>query len=372
MKIAVYANEVVRQGESGVKTYSLEIIKHLLQIDSKNEYTLYCRKDISKKLAPQKAKIIVAGSKKRFWAFSVFAPRVKADRPDVIFVPLQTFPFLILPKDKPKIVITVHDVAFLYFPEHFTFVRRQILKMHTKRAVKFADMIIVPSEATKTDIIRFYGIREDKIKVIYHGSSLKLLESGKKNDPRVAGLSGMRPYILFVGTVQPRKNIARLVQAFNMLKSTGKYSHKLIICGGKGWLYHKIFAEIGRSAFREDIVVVGAVGNDLLASLYVDAALFVMPSLYEGFGLPILEAMSFGVPVVCADNSSLSEIADGAAVLADGYNVEDICRKMEMVLDNKDLQEELSQKGIARVKDFSWNKAAAETLKTLESVISAE
>ena len=368
MKIAVYANEIARQGESGVKTYSLEIIRHLLKSDRKNEYTLYCCNDISAKLAPLKANVVATGSKRRFWAFTVFAPRVKIDQPDVIFMPLQTFPFFIIPKNKPKIVITVHDVAFLLFPQHFTFIGRQILKLHTKRAVTFADKIIVPSLATKNDIMRFYGIPEDKIKVVHHGFSEDLRAVGVKNDPRVVGFSAKRQYILFVGSVQPRKNIVRLVRAFNRLKETGNYDHKLIICGGKGWLYWKIYHEINRSPFCEDIVVVGNAGNDLLASLYANAALFVMPSLYEGFGLPVLEAMSFGLPVVCADNSSLSEIGGGATLLVDGYSVNDIYLKIKMVLDDKGLRLQLSQKSLARVKDFSWDKAAMETLEVIESV----
>jgi len=369
MKIAVYANEITRQGESGVKTYSLEIINHLLQTDDKNEYILYCKKDIEDKVVVQKAKMVVAGRKKHLWAFTVFAKLVKAERPDVVFMPVQTFPFLIRPKGKLKIVITVHDVAFLFFPQYFTFVRRQILQFHTKRAVKFADRVIVPSEATKNDLVRAYGVNPKKIKVIYHGASKNLLKMADKNDPRVIGLSGKNPYVLYVGSVQPRKNIVRLVQAFDMLKSSGKFNeHKLIICGGKGWLYEKIYQQMCGSAYSEDIILVGDANNDLLASLYTSATLLVMPSLYEGFGLPVVEAMSFGLPVVCADNSSLSEIADGAALLVDAYSPEDIFRKVERILEDGNLRLELSRKGLARAKDFNWEKTAEETLEVIESV----
>ena len=369
MKIAVYANEITRQGESGVKTYSLEIINHLLQTDDKNEYILYCKKDIKDKVVVQKAKMVVAGRKKHLWAFTVFAKLVKAERPDVVFMPVQTFPFLIRPKGKLKIVITVHDVAFLFFPQHFTFIRRQILRFHTKRAVKFADRVIVPSEATKNDLVRVYGVSPEKIRVVYHGVSGELLKMADKNDPRVIGLSGKSPYILYVGSVQPRKNIIRLVRAFDMLKATGKFNeYKLIICGGKGWLYEKIYQQMGCSPYSEDIILVGDASNNLLASLYAGATLFVMPSLYEGFGLPVVEAMSFGLPVICADNSSLAEIADGAALLVDAYSPEDIFRKVERILEDGNLRFELSRKGLARAKDFNWEKTAEETLEVIESV----
>ena len=372
MKIAFYANELTQKGASGVKNYSLEIINHLLASDSKNDYVLYSKRDISEMITSlsDRVKFVVSKPRKRLWPFTVFTYLVrKKPRPDVVFMPIQTFPFLRIGKYKPKTVITVHDVAFLLFPEHFRFLRRQILKFHTKRAIIYSDKVIVPSEATKRDILRFYNVAEDKIKVVYHGYSRELLEWGKRADPRVIGLTGGKPYILFVGSVQPRKNIVRLVQAFGLLKKTGKYPDlKLVICGGKGWMYCKIYHEINCSAYRDDIVVVGNAGNDLLANLYADASFFVMPSLYEGFGLPVLEAMSFELPVVCADNSSLSEIADGAALLADGYSAEDIFRKMRRVLNDRTLYKELSRKGVARAKEFSWDKAAQETLKILEEV----
>jgi glycosyltransferase involved in cell wall biosynthesis len=142
----------------------------------------------------------------------------------------------------------------------------------------------------------------------------------------------------------------------------------LIICGGKGWLYEKIYRQIGESRFREDIILIGDADNGLLASLYANATLFIMPSLYEGFGLPVVEAMSFGLPVVCADNSSLSEIAKGSTLLADAYNPEDIFRKIERILEDGDLRSELSRKALQRAKDFSWDKAAKETLEVIRSV----
>lgn len=372
MKIAFYANELTHKGASGVKNYSLEIINHLLARDGENDYVLYSQKDISEMIVSplDKVKFVVSQPRRRFWPFTVFACLVrKKPRPDVVFMPIQTFPFCRFCKDKPKTVITVHDVAFLIFPEHFRFLRRQILKFHTKRAIMYSDKVIVPSEATKRDVLRFYSVAEEKVRVVYHGYSRDLLERGKKDDPRVIGLTDSKPYILFVGSVQPRKNIVRLVQAFDMLKDTGKYPDlKLVICGGKGWMYSKIYHKINCSAHRDDIVVVGNAGNDLLASFYADASLFVMPSLYEGFGLPVLEAMSFEVPVVCADNSSLSEIADGAALLTDGYSAEDIFRKIKRVLDDRTLYKNLRRKGVARAKEFSWDKAARETLEILEEV----
>lgn len=359
---------MAKHGGSGVKNYSIEIVKGLLRIDDKNEYTLYSHEDIKDQIAPYEAKVVCKWPKVRKWMFLVFAPLVKNDQPDVIFMPVQTFPFLLVPRKRPKVVVTVHDVAFLFFPHHFNFWKRQFLKFNTRRSVRLADRVIAPSEATKRDLVRFYRIPECKIKVVYHGVSEDLPGLAQNNDPRIIGLTKGCPYILFVGAIQPRKNIVRLVKAFDMLKKTGKYEHKLIICGGKGWLYWKIFDSIQHSAFSDDVIVVGDAENDLLASLYAGACLLVMPSLYEGFGLPVLEAMSFGVPVICADNSALAEIADGAALLFDGYSTTQIYRRMERVLGNRKVREELSVKGLLRVKEFGWDKAARETLEVMERV----
>jgi len=380
MKVAIYANEIAQPGETGVKTYSREIISNLLKVGAGNEFTLYSEKDIKSRVAPDGFQALPEEKrprvnyrfkcpKKRYWIFRVFPKCVLSDRPDVILLPIQTYPFCVFRTKRPRVVVTIHDVAFLLFPEYFGFFRRQLLKLNTFFSVRLADRIIVPSEVTKRDLLRFYGIDEHKIRVVHHGYSTKLLEIAKQDDPRVTGLSAGKPYILFVGSIQPRKNIVRLVKAFELLKKNPRYAaHKLIICGRKGWLYEEIFAQIDASPAREDIIMANNAGNELLASLYAGAELFVMPSLYEGFGLPVLEAMSFGLPVICADNSSLTEISGNAALLADGYSTQDLYIKIKSVLDDSKLSTELSSRSLARCAEFSWEKAARETLEVLESV----
>jgi len=366
MKIAFYANEIAKEGGFGVKTYSLEIIKSLLEINRDDEFVLYSDKDITKEVSSERAKYVIR-EPKRFWAFSVFAGEVRRDKPDVVFMPIQTFPFF--GKNKPKTVITVHDLAFLLFPRYFTFFRRKLLEFHTRRAVRLSDKIIVPSEATKRDIVRFYGVNEDKIVVVYHGFSQNLLEMKKNRDDSVSEITGGNPYILFVGSIQPRKNIVSLVKAFeNIKKNSDNADLKLVLCGGKGWFYEDIYKEIAKSPCKKDVIFTGSVENDLLAAFYRNALFFVMPSLYEGFGLPVLEAMSFGLPVVCSDNSSLSEIAGDAALLIDPYRISDIGEKMGIFAADKDLRAQLSAKGLERAKGFSWEKAGRETLKVLKAL----
>lgn len=367
MKIAIYANEITRSAGCGVKTYSLEIINHLLGIDSKNEYSIYSQKDISAYIDSKRANFIVEEPKKRFWAFSVFGKLIERNVPDVVFIPIQIFPFF--RKNKAKTVVTVHDVAFLLFPSQFTFWRRKLLEFHTARAVRFSDRIIVPSEATKRDLLRFYKINPDKISVVYHGFSQRLLELGIDKEREVKELTKNSSYVLFVGSIQPRKNIIRLVQAFEKIKEDPDNCNlKLVLCGGKGWLYEDTVKKIETSSAKSDIIRVENADDSLLAAFYRNAEFFVMPSLYEGFGLPVLEAMSFGLPVICANNSSLAEIAGDSALMVDGNSTKDLAEKIKILTLSQSLQAELSLKSLERVKNFSWEKAAKETLKALESI----
>jgi len=372
MKIAIYANEVGLPGNSGVKSYSIEIIKNLLKLDNTNQYFLYSSRDICKAIDSDRAKYITR-PKKPFWAFSVFPKIIKNDGPDVVFIPLQIYPFLKRRGNKPKIVVTVHDVAFQYFPEHFTFIKRELLKFHTKRAIEHSDGIIVPSFATKRDILKFYKVNADKITVVYHGCDPNLINLADKRTEYVLNLTGKCPYILYVGSIQPRKNIIRLVKAFEKIKKSQEFANfKLVICGGKGWLYQKTLEEIEKSIYKEDIILTGSAENDVLASLYKNAEVFVLLSLYEGFGLPVLEAMSFGKPVVAADNSSLKEIVGDAGLLVDGSDLEDIENKLKSLLTSQSMKAELSKRSLWRAKDFSWEKSARETLSVLESVWNVE
>lgn len=367
MKIAVYANEIAQMGNCGVKTYSLEIIRHLLAIDGENEYFLHAQKDISQEIISDRAKFMVYGSKKKFWAFSAFGPRVIQDSPDAVFIPIQIFPFFIFRNNKPKIIVTVHDVAFLLFPDQFTYFKRKLLEFHTRRTVNFADKIIVPSEATKKDILHFYRIKEDKIAVIPHGFSKNLVKIAKNRDESVIRATNGCPYILFVGSIQPRKNIVRLADAFALIKKDEKLKDlKLVICGGKGWMHEEIYARISENPYNKDIVLAGSVNDELLANYYKNAVCFVLSSLYEGFGLPVLEAMSFGLPVICGNNSSLSEIAGDAALMVDAKSVQDIATKLRTLILSESLKAELSAKSLERAKAFTWEKAARETLEVIK------
>ena len=380
MKIAININELTLKQNTGVKVYTREIVNALERVDKENEYLLYlnCRDEALPRLYGfdyKNFKLKTSKSLFPFWTYFKFPREIKRDKPDVLFMPIQATPFFRKPKNI-KLVITVHDLAFLLFPKHFTFKDRFLLNFHTKRAVQMADKIIAPSEATKRDIIKFYNISGDKIEVVYHGVETRqcLVSTATVNNP----------YILFVGSIQPRKNLVKLIEAFEILKippapfakggvklplsKRGWGGLKLIIAGGKGWMADEIYKKAKESKFSDEIIFMGSVSDDKLSNLYKNASIFVMPSLYEGFGLPVLEAMSYGIPCVISDNSSLREIAingsEQACLFTTGDS-NDIAEKINTLLNNEKLRKDLSEKGIENAKRFSWEKAAKETMAVL-------
>jgi glycosyltransferase involved in cell wall biosynthesis len=371
MKIAININELTLKQETGVKVYTREIVRALTKIDNNNEYILYTNKFSKTELNSEisKSSSVLGNTNNNFefrisnfnlpfWTYTKLPQEIKKDKPDVLFMPIQSVPFINKPKNI-KIVITVHDLAFLIFPEYFTTKDKFLLNFHTKRAVQMADRIIAPSKATKKDLIKFYKVNENKIRIIYHGvspnSKFQILNSKFNN-----------PYILFVGQIQPRKNLIRLIEAFELIKEKNKkYPNlKLTIAGGNGWMANKTYEKARASKFSKDIIFTGKVDNKRLAELYQNALVFVMPSLYEGFGLIVLEAMSCGIPCAVSDNSSLAEIVDDHGLLFDAYSSSDIAQKISMFLNNDVLRKDFAQRSLQNVKKFTWEKSARETLET--------
>ncbi len=374
MKIAIDINELANISPSGVKTYTREIVNALLEVDQDNEYFLYAREKVKIRLS-KNCHLKILKWPLLFWTYTCFAREIKKQRPDILFMPIQSAPFLFFKPKKIKIVITVHDLAFLKFPKHFTFRNRLLLSWHTRRAVKMADKIIVPSQATENDLINLYGVDSDKVKVIYHGYGKIYPMASKRRKSSVLAISN--PYILFVGTIQPRKNIINLVKAFETLKKGFKFqsptktkdkvsNFKLIIIGGKGWLWRKTLERIKKSPARKDIILTDAVSDRELAELYSQARIFILPSLYEGFGLPILEAFSYGAPVIASNNSSLAEITGEAGLLVDPNNPEEIAKAIEKIIKDDGLRNDLIKKGKERIKNFNWEKSARKHLRVFE------
>lgn len=301
------------------------------------------------------------------WTQTRFPLELVRWHPDVLFMPIQQLPYL--RPGRMKTVAVIHDLAVHLYPEQFRYKDWLLLHAFSAYAARAADMIIAVSQATADDVAHFYGRREG-VRVIHHGVDHDRFrpptdgERGQMRQLTSAFPHIKQPYLLYVGQLQPRKNLINLVEAFTQLKSR-QLNLSLVIAGGHGWLQEPILQAIKRSPAARDIVLTGVVTDEQLAQLYWRAEAFVLPSLYEGFGMPLLEAMASGCPTVCANTSSLPEVAGEAAVLVDPLRVESIVSGIE---EAQRRREELTEAGVNRAREFTWEKTARETLAVLMSV----
>lgn len=358
MLIGIESERANHPQKTGVEHYARQLILHLAKTDRQNKYRLYLRTnpekwffDLPKNFQIQKMPFPFFWTQLRISWEMLFRPV------DVLLIPASALPFV----HPQRSVVTVHDVAWRYFPQGFTWFMRNFLEWSTKFALKRAWKIIAVSEATKKDLIKFYAVDEKKIEVIYHGVDFPASHVGTGRDPCLP-----EHYVLFLSTLQPRKNLEGLIDAFLLLKKEmPNLPHKLVVAGKKGWKYDGIMRKM---ADNEDIVIyLGHVEDEERWPLQKNADLLVLPSFYEGFGMTVLEAFAANVPAAVSNVSSLPEVAGDAAVYFNPKNPSDIARAMKMVLFDKTLADSLRQKGLLRLKNFSWEKCAEKTLKVLEN-----
>ncbi len=274
-----------------------------------------------------------------------------------------------------KNVTTIYDLTAVLFPEYHTELVRKTMAKKFHFARTQADAVIAISESTKQDAITHLGLDPARVHVAYCGVNDEyrpLPIDWVTERLRPLGLAP-QTYILHLGTIEPRKNLARLLQAFSQLRRRlPKPAPKLVQVGMKGWMYEEIFAQVQALDLEDDVIFVGWAESELLPALYNGARLFVYPSLYEGFGLPVLEAMACGVPVVTSHTSSLPEVAGDAALLVDPYDVAQIAEAMERLLVDQDLAQMLRQRSLKRAARFTWQACAEKTLKIYEHIEGAK
>jgi glycosyltransferase involved in cell wall biosynthesis len=269
----------------------------------------------------------------------------------------------LLPHLRAASVFTLHDLIFEIYPEHHKRYNYTFLKLMMPRFLRGADRIIAVSQHTRADAVRLYGINEDKITVIYEGVDPRYQPG---HDPRALATARARynlpeQFILHVGTIEPRKNLASLLDAFAVLKSEFN-GLKLVLVGKKGWLYDSFFQKLAASGLEGEVLFPGFVAEEDLPLVYQLATVFAFPSVYEGFGLPPLEAMACGVPVVCSNASSLPEVVGEGGLLIDPHDTTELTTALRRVLHDDSLRRELSSRGVEQAARFSWEKAARETL----------
>jgi len=284
---------------------------------------------------------------------------VTRPRPDVLFVPAHVLP---LAHPLPS-VVTVHDLGYRHFPGAHPAGQRLYLDWSTRFSARAATHVIADSAATQRDLAHFYGVPAEKVSVVYPGRDERLV----RVDPTpVRARYDLPPdYLLHVGTLQPRKNLSRLIDAVAHLRGQWPLV-QLVLAGQPGWQAGPILEQARANAGF--VRLLDYVPDDDLAGLYSGARAFVFPSLYEGFGFPVLEAMACGTPVVCANTSSLPEVAGDAALLVDPQDTAALAAAIGQLLSGEALRASLAAKGLEQVQKFSWERAATETLKVLDGV----
>jgi glycosyltransferase involved in cell wall biosynthesis len=285
--------------------------------------------------------------------------------------------FVLPPLRHARGILTVHDLAFLMRPECAHERLRAYLEEVVPRSVRRADFIIADSENTRNDLVVLLGVNPERIAVVPGGVEARftpvtdphLLQRARRH----VGAGDEDPFVLAIGVIEPRKNLNRLMDAFALLKQQGRVTDglKLVLAGGKGWLFDGIYAHHEASPVRDDILLPGFVPDELLPALYSAADVLAFPSLYEGFGLPVLEAMACGTPVVASRASCLPEVAEGAALLIDPNSTEGLAAALEVALTDPARRAELIAQGRARAAEYSWQRAARELLSVYQRVAAA-
>ena len=364
MLIGIDASRAVAAEMSGTEVYSLNVIRELLKLGNGLTYRLYFRDRPSAELGlgggHVEHRLI---RRRRLWTHVGLSWETTVRPPDLLFVPAHVVPIV----RRCRTVATIHDVGYLDYPEAYTRQRWWYLHLSTLFNSRVASLLIADSHATKADLVNRYGVRPDKIRVVYLACDEAFVPADRaeaqETVKRRHGISGN--YFLYLGTLQPRKNVPRLLKAFADFKAQTGSDHKLVLVGRKGWLFEPIFRSVRELGIECDAMFLGYLPDSELPALLGGALALVFPSLYEGFGLPALQAMACGTPVIASNVSSLPEVVGEAGLLVDPCDTNELTRAMTRVAGDDGLRWELRQRGLARAKLFSWRKCAAETLEVL-------
>ena len=368
MNIALDARLVYYRRYSGIGQYIVQLAERLPGLDRERRYTiLHSRKDRTPPHHPAaRLQAVWTPSHHRLeqLALPLELARLRLDllhSPD--FIPPFTGGF--------RRVITVHDLNFLYSPQFLTTESRRYYNDQIEGAVRVADHILADSHATRLDLIKLLNVSDEKITVVWLAPQVDVYRA-LEPDEIVAARDRLKlpdRFILFAGTLEPRKNVAGLLRAYRLLLDRVAALPDLILAGSRGWLFDETRELIAELRLTDRVRWIDSPPDVDLAVLYNMAAVFVLPSYYEGFGLTVLEAMGCGAPVIISDRGSLPEIAGGAALEIDPDDPVKLAETIERVLNDGALQHELRRKGLDRAKEFSWERCARETLAVYQRVL---
>jgi glycosyltransferase involved in cell wall biosynthesis len=381
MRIAIDYSAAVNQ-RAGIGRLVRNQVLALAEVDHDNDYRLVYARPNSGRVPqfPNAGNFSTREVRLRERWLTILWHRAKLPVPaDWLSGPVDLYhcpDFVLPPLRRARGILTVHDLAFLMRPDCADQRLRTYLEEVVPRSVRRADFIIADSENTRNDLVVLLGVKPGRVAVVPGGVEerfRRITDPAQLERARKRLGVGDSPFILSVGVIEPRKNLNRLMDAFQLLKERNRVPEnlKLVLAGGNGWLFDDIFEHHAESPVRDDILLPGFVSDDLLPAIYSAAEALAFPSLYEGFGLPILEAMACGTAVVASRASCLPEVAEGAALLVDPNNVDGLAGALEIVLLDSDQRAKLVQHGLERAAQYTWKRAAEQLLDVYRTVASA-
>jgi glycosyltransferase involved in cell wall biosynthesis len=355
----------------GIRNYVLRLLKALAAVDTDTDYrVLHSRKDRRPPEPGPNFQPVACWTPSHHrlerWALGVEAARLRLDllhSPD--FVP-PAFGY-------QRSVITIHDLNFLYYPQFLTSESHRYYNRQIEWAVRRADHILADSHATQADLISLLAVPNEKVTVVHLAAAPSFRPLPDVEVRRILARYGLEPgYLLFVGTLEPRKNLTGLLQAYKLVLSEKESTTPpLVLVGGRGWLYEDVFARVEALHLVKQVRFLHGVPDGDLPAVYNGASLLATPSFYEGFGLPALEAMACGTPVVVSDRGSLPEVVGDAGVLVDPDAPDSIAQGLAKVLADASLRARLREAGLARAESYTWEKTARETVALYHKVLAA-
>lgn len=374
MVIGIDASRANRPKKTGTEWYSYHLIKQLAAIDRRNHYILYSDRPLEPglaKLCQEYSNIeskVLSWPFGRFWTLGRLTLEMIVRPPDVLFVPAHVLPLL----SRAKLVNTIHDVGFMAFPNLYGRDAARYLRWSTKWALAKAQRLIAISDFTKQEIQRHFGADQSKITVVYNGYDrdiYKPKDESDKDSRILAEYNIKQPYLLYIGRLENKKNITGLLNGFRQYCQNQPQSQlKLVLAGKRSPDFSQISNLLSDPILAKRCLELGWTPETALPSLLRQAQAFVFPSWYEGFGLPVLEAMAVGTPVLSSNTGSLPEIGAEAVLYFDPADAADLAAKIKLISEDNSLRQRLIEAGLKRAADFSWAKTAQETLNILEEV----
>ena len=364
---------ILRGRDAGSLRYFEQLLIGLAEAGKSNEYIIFTDERIlTSSVVPRNANFLLkninkisllpgAMQQQLFSAWHLFGDL------DILHTPIFIPPLWY----SGKTVMTIFDLTFLRFPKTQKWTGRFWWRLLGPAGIKKSNHLVAISESTKKDLLSAYKIPEEQVTVIYPYTPAQF-KPVPKNNTIINKYHLPESYILYVGTLERRKNITTLLRAFSIVKRDTSLEHYLVLVGQRGWLYNDIFQTVEELGIKHDVIFLGYVPDEDLPGIYSGADLFVFLSIYEGFGFPVLEAMACGVPILTANTSSLPEVVDDAGVLVPPYDIDLAAFEMIRILSDPETQKDLSDRGLAQAKNFSQERFTKENLAVYDKVISSE